>query len=84
MKTSWIDWLMDNTHTCKKANGILVEELQHLPIVADNTTEINYEKFTVKIAIADEWADVSDNYVTETFEITTTIHPKTVEQQFTQ
>ena len=67
----WIDWLMDNTQSLARKPMVSGGgTTTSLSIVADNTTEINYEKFTVKISIADEWADVPDNYVTETAEIT--------------
>ena len=68
---AWIDWLMDDTQSIARqpvvTNGGTTTTLS---MTADQTTETGYEKFTVKISIADEWADVADHYVTQTAEIT--------------
>lgn len=67
----YIDWLMDNTQSlARKPPVVNGGTTTSLSIAADNITEPGFEKFTVKISIADAWADVPDNYVTQTPEIT--------------
>lgn len=70
-ETYWIDWLMDDTQSLARKPMVSGGgTTTSLSMVADNTTETGYEKFTVKISIADQWTDVPDNYVTQTAEIT--------------
>ena len=62
---------MDNTQSlARKPPVVNGGTTTSLSIAADNITEPGFEKFTVKISIADAWADVPDNYVTQTPEIT--------------
>ena len=67
----YIDWLMDGTQSLARKPPVSGGgTTTSLSISADNITEAGFEKFTIKISIADEWADVPDNYVTQTPEIT--------------
>ena len=67
----YIDWLMDGTQSLARKPPVSGGgTTTSLSISADNITEAGFEKFTVKISIADEFADVPDNYVTQTPEIT--------------
>lgn len=70
-QSHYIDWLMDNTQSIARKPMVSGGgTTTSLSMTADNITETGFEKFTVKISIADQWADVPDNYVTQTPEIT--------------